>query len=178
MQGKTDSELLSWLAGFIDGEGSFCFVLMSGERWQPRIQIANTHYPTLEPITRILDRLGLPYYVGHKRSDLYPSPDKYRRKAQWVIMAVGIKRTERWCRVLLDYLITKRMQAELMLEFDITRQSQQHSGSSARIKKPLTERQVNIIKEVTDLNGNKRKALARFRAINPHGTTRCASATD
>lgn len=150
MQGKTDGELLSWLAGFLDGEGSFVIVRESGGRLQPRIQVANTHIATLSRVQEMLTRLGLPHYVGWKQGGR--RADGYDRKRQWVIMATGLKRTARWCQALLEYLVTKREQAELMLEFCNSRLSHGNWQAPKDRRKALLPREAEVLERIRSAN--------------------------
>lgn len=163
MHGKTDEELLSWLGGFMDGEGSFVIIKMSGNRLQPRVQVANTHYRTLDWLTETLTRLELPHYIGHKHG-AYMGKDGYRRKPQWVLMAVGLKRTLKWCQALLPYLVTKREQCELLIEFSHSRLSHGTWKAPGDRRKALLPREAEIVDCVSNLNGNKRAALNRYKA--------------
>lgn len=147
MQGKTDGELLSWLAGFMDGEGSFV-IIKSGGRIQPRVQVNNTHYPTLSWLTEKLTVLGLPHYVGTKKGGLHKH-DPYNRKQQWVIMVAGFKRSIRWCQALLPYLVTKRRQAELLLEFCHSRLSNENDWKK---KKIILPREAEIMEQLRSAN--------------------------
>ena len=146
MLGKTDGELLSWIAGFVDGEGTL-IIIQSGGRIQPRLQVNNTHYPTLNELTEMLTRLGLPHYIGKKKGG--HKPDGFYRKDQWVMMIVGLKRVLRWCQALLPYLITKRDQAELMIEFCHSRLSNENDWHK---KKIILPREAKIMEQLRSLH--------------------------
>lgn len=113
MQANSIEVDLAWLAGFMDGEGTFILMKVSGRYPQPTIAVNNTHYGTLPEMTALLDRLNLPYYVGHKN----PPTTHKGWSPQWTVQAIGLKRCDRWCRALLPYLKTKREACELMLEY-------------------------------------------------------------
>jgi hypothetical protein len=113
----TDQRDLSWLAGFIDGEGSFHFRRHAGKRaggfnyYYPAIRISNTHEGTLATVTAILDRSGLEYLV-------YWRHPKNGTKSSWDIEArKGAASTKAWLETLIPHLRTKRSQAEDVLEF-------------------------------------------------------------
>lgn len=144
-QGKTDEVLLAWIAGFMDGEGTFCLSRHSQRRFPyPQISVNNTHYPTLSSLTDALERLELPHYVAHKNG-AYVGPDGYKRKPQWSIQMFGHKRCEKWCRALIPYLVTKREDAELMLEYIHSRMSRNPmKGARWREDLGLSPREVVI----------------------------------
>jgi len=120
--GETD---LAWLAGFIDGEGSFGFQRLVASRtnrphkrayFTPRITVGNTDRPTLTYVLDLLEAYHLPHLVwdrqrrginlnGHAKADF------------WQVRAEGLKRCARWLPLLLPYLRTKRDQAKVMYEF-------------------------------------------------------------
>ena len=130
MQGKSNELVLAWIAGFMDGEGTFCLSRHSQRRFPyPQISVNNTHWPTLREFTDMLDQVGLPYYVARK-SGAYTGPDGYKRKPQWSLQMFGFKRAERWCRALLPYLITKREDCELMLEYVHSRMTRNPPGTA------------------------------------------------
>lgn len=111
-QGKTDTEMLSWIAGFLDADGHIIIGrgVKGKDQWVPLVGITNTHYPTLSSLTEMLDHLGLPYYVAHRdRRD--------GNLRQWHLRATGFKRVDKWCRALLPYLITKQEKAEMLIEY-------------------------------------------------------------
>jgi len=114
-QGNADDFDIGWLAGFIDGEGSFNIHrrdYAKGQRgYRPWFTVANTHAETLSRVTSILDALGIAYHVAW-------SHDRVRgRRALWRVTITGLKRMERWLTVIGPRLFTKRCQAELLLRF-------------------------------------------------------------
>ena len=116
-QGKSDMDL-TWLGGFIDGEGSFFFArnanptTQRGYVWRPTFKVSNTDAPTLDVVIDILRENGLPYYV-----DSWRRLDHPRYKPYWTVMVYGPKRMGRFCRALIPYLRTKRHEAEIVLEY-------------------------------------------------------------
>jgi hypothetical protein len=121
--GETD---LAWLAGFIDGEGSFGFQASKGPSgggrpfkrpyWQPRITLGNTDYPTLGYVIEICRAFNLPHFVWDRRNRGI-NLNGHQKADFWHVRAEGMKRCIRWLKVLLPYLRTKRDQAKVMHEF-------------------------------------------------------------
>mgnify|MGYP001605611434 CR=1 FL=1 len=119
-QAKPSDYEMGWLAGFIDGEGCFSFShwkkRKGGNEYAVRFMLGNTHVPSLDRTTNILDRLGLAYHVRwfDRKS---PRVDGSPRKRLWYISIVGYKRMYRWLVIITPLLYTKRRQAEMLLDF-------------------------------------------------------------
>ena len=104
---------LSYLAGFIDGEGSFiiCKRLHTNEfgTWKGYslfIDIGNTN---LEVLQWIKNKTG-------NTSEIYINPQKGNRK-QMYRMRINAKLSKKLAEELLPYLIVKREQADVFLKF-------------------------------------------------------------
>ena len=105
-QGKTESQLM-WLAGFIDGEGSFMWIRsktkgLTNVRYQPYFKVAGTHYPTLDRVLEILDSQELSYHVEHRK------PTNPKHKQSWMVVVSGYRRVLRLLSVLDGKLFTKQ----------------------------------------------------------------------
>lgn len=125
-QGKNDG--LAWLAGFVDGEGSFMVIQCTGKRMerfkgrgyaQTRITLVNTHFPTLEAIKEICAENELPYYISTRIGGVSSSGAKYADS--WDVRVQGFRRCKKWCEALLPHLRTKKSRAEAMLQLVDTR---------------------------------------------------------
>lgn len=144
-QAKIEEIELAWLGGFFDGEGSLCMMRtnlgkfkVNGEPvggFVPRMTICNTNFAILPTICGIAEQLGLPYHI-------YDNMDSKTRKSHnlpsWHFSVQGLKRMTRWLMIIFPYLKVKRPQAELLLEYSISR-------SKMRKNTPLTKRQKEII---------------------------------
>ncbi len=112
---------LAWLAGFLDGEGSFMVIHLAGKRLKalggkyiaPRITLVNTDEPTLKEVQRILVDLGLPHHVSRRIGGVNKNGHKWADS--WDIRVQGLSRCKRWCEILIPYLRTKKSQAQAML---------------------------------------------------------------
>lgn len=111
---------LAWLAGFLDADGMVR--LHKGQKnanpnqrsLVPKVSFINTCGATLSEIKRRLDRLGLTASVGLHSKRAAENP-------QWKLGAsldvMGMKRVEPLLRAVVPYMVTKRVEAEIVLEF-------------------------------------------------------------
>ena len=125
-QRKTEDTDLAWLAGFLDGEGSFVIIQLAGKRLTelleknqrpyiaPRIVLVNTDEPTLGTVMAILDAHELPYHVSRRVGGINVRGNK--NADSWDLRVQGMKRCKRWLDVLTPYLHTKKSQAQAMLD--------------------------------------------------------------
>ena len=110
---------IEWLAGFFDGEG--CIVIV---RRKPaknflhylRLDIGNTHKSSIEKIHSILGC-----------GTVNRSEGTNRPMWRWQATGNGAAKTL-W--LLLPYLVTKRKQAKLALDFQILQQFTRHEGGN------------------------------------------------
>jgi len=147
--GDTD---LAWLAGFIDGEGSFGFQQIAsprtrpGERdrshkrpyFNPRISVGNTDMPTLEYVQDIASAFHLAHHV-YLRRNRGLRLNGVEKPPFWQVRAEGIRRCRGWLVHLLPFLYTKRDQAQVMLEFCDSRLDMDGHA------KPYTPRELEIL---------------------------------
>jgi len=112
---------LAWLAGIIDGEG--CIVAYwknqsknGTYRLEVGVSIINTDVLMIKEISRICakNRIGFAYALNN------PKPP--RRKAMQIVIH-GQGRTKKLLNAVMPYLITKKEQAEILLDLIHYRQS-------------------------------------------------------
>ncbi len=97
----------AWLAGFMDGEGSILLISRNGgEGVHLRLNIANTHMPSLQYIETIT---GIGHIYAHKTR---VSP-RHKEAYSWRCHAEG---AEEVLRALQPYLVTKQAQCILGLD--------------------------------------------------------------
>jgi hypothetical protein len=76
-------EKLNWLAGIIDGEGSFtlnrrCGVNSGQDSFITRLQIGNTDMGMIQKVSEILVPLGIKFYYGlHNPNKKFPNAKRY-----------------------------------------------------------------------------------------------------
>ena len=109
-----------WLAGFIDADG--CIRLSKG--WKnkkgqnclvPQILIHNTSFRTMEFVAEVITSIIPAFNVTWKKL-------KSRKHSQLVSIHIeGIKRAEPFLSAIEPYLVTKKLEAQLLQEFIKTR---------------------------------------------------------
>jgi len=107
-QQVTDIEV-GWLAGLIDGEGSFD--LQHGHQWTPRITITNTDQRIVERAVDIIHRLDVGVYVWTQ------TKHNPRHKPIKRLAIRGVKRVHAFLPKIAPALVGKKDQAEKLLEF-------------------------------------------------------------
>jgi hypothetical protein len=103
---------IAWAAGFIDGEG--CIYLKrsgarqrgGGLRYQPKLVVGNT---AIEPLRKLRDLFGGSLYQRR--------PARGRHKACWAWELGGGKQVGAALLAMLPYLVNKKAEAEVLLEF-------------------------------------------------------------
>jgi intein/homing endonuclease len=131
---------LSWLGGFIDGDGCISVTRRGKktESYNPRISMVNTNDKIIEEVIRILKNLNLPYYVHKRKSNK-------RWKAKTEIVIAGYKRCARALPYLIPYVHGKQEQAKLMSELIQSRFSKKHGEA-------YSSYELSICYKITSLN--------------------------
>ena len=140
---------LSWLGGILDGEGTISFASKYSPtsrqiqyHFRPQITVTNSDPKMIEEITKILKDVDCAYYIKSAGN-----PNK--RKANWKVYTQihfeGMRRLHKFLPIITPYLITKRRQAELILQYIESRFSGGH-------KDPITDDQLNLVLQVRQLN--------------------------
>ena len=105
-----NKEFLIWAAGFADGEGTITFAVNKTKKdsglLYPRFSVVNTHHKSIH---HFKDIIGC--------GTITPvTPDNPNGKDYLQLMVNGDSAIIT-CQLLIDYLYTKRRQAELILEY-------------------------------------------------------------
>ena len=95
----------AYLAGFMDGEGSFCVIRTKAGRLEPRISVGQNDD---RPLVWMKSLLG-----GH----LYRRPVKPRDQGAWMWSTGAIARSYGVALLVAPYVMVKREQVDKMLEF-------------------------------------------------------------
>ncbi len=160
-----------WLAGFIDGEGSFILQVSKERRWKngtfgirlrPKVTIANTHKPTMDFIAGLLKQLNIGCQFNIVKRKIY-NPKHHQG---YTISINGHKRSLKLIKLLLPYLVTKWEQAKLVeqfIEWRLTLPKDAWTGGYA-------EKAKEYVIKLRELNGNK-VALDILRDFTPNTTS-------
>jgi len=109
------NEQLGWMAGIADGEGSFYLSATTDTRNRPVVKysfaVGNTNIEIILEVKRIFENL-----IGHS-VNYYPVKGRGNRKSSWVIALTSLPDLVVFCNAMMPYLIGKREQAKVMLEF-------------------------------------------------------------
>ena len=150
-------ERLSWLAGFIDGDGTMSYGRYLTDRIRPGIGIVNTHVKTLPVVTALLDEVGIAYYV--KWSE-YKTGDGQLRSV-WRLNVDGLKRVKRLLELILPYLVTKSEQGRLLYEYCKSRLDISRGGDPKLMhRRTYSEYEVSLIKQLTAVRENPQRLYA------------------
>lgn len=106
--------MLPWLAGFLDGEGSFMLQLRkvkTGQHIVPEMQVTNTHKASIDHIAAMLAAQGVGHHIQIRQDK------RVSYKTQFVLRVAGMKRMAKLVDLLSPYLFTKAAQAELVRQF-------------------------------------------------------------
>jgi len=143
---------LAYLAGLIDGEGSITILKASAknELYKPRLDICSIHKPFLEEIAGLLETLGVKSFFLQERT-IPPN----HSKAYHLIVA-GQRRLLKLLPKLLPYLRLKRKQAELVIEYCLSRIQRSHKGPNP--SRGLNQREKEIIAMIRELNRRGRRS--------------------
>lgn len=141
---------LGYLAGIIDGEGTIT-IERSGNRrlngitgLQAKVNVANTNWAIIEYVVGILKRLGV---NPHIKSQPIGYGTRPRNKQCWWVTVGGLTKTAKVLNVIKPYLVGKRAQADLVLDFI------NYRGDAQLAKgKPYGPFEANLVEKIRALN--------------------------
>ena len=137
-----------WLAGFYDGEGCLNLTHQKSKRntaFSPQIDLVNTNHAAMELIISFLADLDIPVYVSKsKKHGVFHRDSGRSHKQRMTIRIARMKSVKRFLEHISPYLVLKREQAELLLEF---------VSSRAERYTKTTDRDFVIYKRLRELNG-------------------------
>lgn len=138
---------LSWLGGFMDGEGCLTLLKRSkGTSYAPRITIVNTNRVLIDKVAEILGGKEIGHYIDEKKST------KKKWKTRYEVCVYGMLRCKKFLELIQPYLVGKAPQAKILKQF-----------ISLRLSKPRNEvygiEEKTLFKEIRTLNGRFNKRL-------------------
>ncbi len=140
---------LGWLAGIIDGEGSIT-ICKRGQTFVPTIKMANTSKVLVDKYCELLDKLDISYQC-------YGRQKEGNRKYQWDVCIDSRPRVYKALSAIQDLLIAKQKQATKVVEWIESR--------GLDLRGPYTEDQLNMIKNIRELNGRGREFSEHSTAV-------------
>lgn len=155
----------AWLAGILDAEGSIGLYKNGNGAYYARVTITNTDRLMKHAIEEILEDHGIAVYIQDNQRQ-----KNKNWKPRWQMIFTGAAKPKGLLDLVLPYLVTKRREAELALEFIESRSSKRYLNreGSRWTRDPLTEREQFIVEEV--------KRLKNVRHLRDH--TRSAKSED
>lgn len=133
---------LAWLGGFWDADGSIG-ITKRRTYLVPFASCTNTNEALIKNVQRILDNAEIEY-----RLDYQDRGERKNAKPAWVVRMESKKRVYRFCQMIEPYLVGKRTQAQLVMEWC---ELPVRSGT-ARISKGNTEGYHEIADQIRELN--------------------------
>ena len=124
----------AWFAGIIDGEGCISIYARSNH-FVPGVKIGNTNELLINNCKRILDEAGIEYFI--RFSD---RGDRNNAKPAWELCLESRPRVIAVLNMIYPYLVSKKAQADLILEW---------CGKSKRAK---LDTESNFIPNIRSLN--------------------------
>jgi hypothetical protein len=105
---------LSWLGGYIDGDGSICFVV-SKKRIIPTVDITTGSDASLNNITEMYNKYDIKYDIRITKSKATKRLGRNKKKVHYNIYVRNFGSIEKLLNLLNGKLIAKQRQLELML---------------------------------------------------------------
>jgi hypothetical protein len=128
-----------WFCGIIDGEGCLGLWHKGRRDYTVGLRMTNTSKDIIDAFTNVLDRLNIPYYVGHSK------PRKETQKEYWTVVVEGFKRLGKLLPIIKDSLVCKKKQANLLAEWIDSRSAKWHRAE-------YSARELQIKESVSALN--------------------------
>jgi hypothetical protein len=151
-------EEAAWMAGIIEGEGSFMFArhsLTHGKKTlRACISVTNTDCKLLRSVSQIWFKLGCKFYYQLKKT---------KKGFAMSIVSYGKESTNKIIDLILPYLKSKIEQAELLREFN-TEMAKYHY-----MRRPISEYQELQVRYADKLT------TLRVKTVNPQRLQRTAS---
>lgn len=111
---QVTSHQLAWLAGIMDGEGTFSIIYQGkkyGDAYIARITLSNTDIAMINEILKILDSYEI---NGHLWKE---EPRKKQHKAAYHITINKLNKLKKLVELILPYLVNKKPNAEILNRF-------------------------------------------------------------
>lgn len=147
---------LAYLAGIVDGEGSLCVYRVNPAKYNryqtPNFRAVLNISNTRKELVEWLDENFSNFNSGHKkhRRSIFKKNSTHERWIyEWVVQGY---RLQDICEQLLPYLVLKKRQAELIIEFRKTYGIQKGFGAAAPLEPEILAKREDIRVEMCRLN--------------------------
>jgi hypothetical protein len=141
---------LSWLAGIIDGEGTISLRVRNRKHQStlitPVVSITNTNYIIMYKVIEILKENNIPHWVHETNYNVTKNP---LWKSALEVQIMGIKRCSIILPIIYNYLVGKKDQCELVMNWCLSRKDD--FGK----RKYYSEEDLKIANQVKELHGHK-----------------------
>lgn len=146
---RPSREQIGWLAGMIDGEGWVGLYSVNRgthQQYKPSIQVVGTNEQGLEELDCILNMLQVGHHIYRRNGS--KQHGGWGTRQSWVIQMNGAKRISTLLENVLDRLVIKRPQAELLRDWVNIRLAQP-------IHSAYTMREVEIVRLIREANSRR-----------------------
>jgi hypothetical protein len=101
----------AWFAGIIDGEGCIS-IFKRGPDFTPSVKIANTNELLINKCKQVLEEAEIGYYIRYSDRG-----ERSNSKPAWELIMESRPRVIATLNLILPYLVSKREQAKLVLDW-------------------------------------------------------------
>lgn len=159
MDKKVDQYILAYIAGFFDGEGSIVIPrrytnLRRGCKFSLSVRIVNTYKPVIDLCQRLFGG-----YVYEK-----PIEKSHHKQAyQWYVNA---QKGEDFLKLILPYLVVKKEEAEIAMEFRNMQRELNEKRMSNNVRKSYSQEDFKVLFNLREHLLSLRGAAANRRRLN------------
>jgi hypothetical protein len=137
---------LAWLGGIMDGEGSIQISFSKKTEFcGSSVNIVNSGKAIIEKSRKVLDKLGIFYTVTRT------IPKKSRHRGTRVLFRISAKRYQdqwRWLRIIKPFLVQKKRDADIVMEFcEIRSKNQRRQKGVIRREAKRLRKELEICRE-------------------------------
>jgi len=138
---------LAWLAGFLDADGSFTLQKSwknkkEQDSFVPRVSFHNTSPLTIKEICKVLFDIQVGKYIVTRNRK------KVNHASLKTVEVFGLKRVGKLLPLVIPYLVTKKLEAQLLLAFIHKRMQKHHNA-------PYTEFEYKVRDALKELKSSR-----------------------
>lgn len=159
------NERICWLAGIVDGEGSIGLkrcTLKRGNKvylnYAPMISIANNDLRMMDEIRAIFDKLKIKY--SFTKRELSKRNKKW--KDNYAVSITSYQMGINFLEIVLPYLISKKEQSEILIDFCRDRVNVNHRGQGGKFIKTYQGNEEDFFQKISALNKKGKSKVYYF----------------